>query len=53
MADIYISYDINDYSVVKKIATYLTNQGLTVWWDVKLKPNSHFDKKSEDRKSVV
>ena len=43
MADIFISYSNNDKSKVEAIATILTNNKWSVWWDKDIPPGKTFD----------
>ncbi len=48
MADIFISYSRHDFDFAKSLAEYLTNKGLTVWWDFQLYSGERFSTKIEE-----
>ncbi len=49
MGEIFISYARPDRDVARKLAAYLEDQGLSVWWDMSLKPGEVFREEIERR----
>jgi TIR domain len=43
MSDIFISYKREEQPIARKLADALENEGLSVWWDPKLRAGEHFD----------
>ena len=43
MSDIFISYKREDQATARKLADALEKEGLSVWWDPKLRVGEHFD----------
>jgi formylglycine-generating enzyme required for sulfatase activity len=43
MSDIFISYKREDQTTARKLADALEKEGLSVWWDPKLRVGEHFD----------
>ena len=43
MSDIFISYKREDQATARKLADALEREGLSVWWDPKLRVGEHFD----------
>ncbi|MEM9374645.1 MAG: SUMF1/EgtB/PvdO family nonheme iron enzyme [Pseudomonadota bacterium] len=44
MADVFLSYKREDEQKAHKILQALEGQGISVWWDQRLTPKSHWDK---------
>jgi formylglycine-generating enzyme required for sulfatase activity len=57
MSDIFISYKREDQATARKLADALEKEGLSVWWDPKLRAGEHFDdvieKALNDAKCVI
>jgi tetratricopeptide (TPR) repeat protein len=49
MADIFISYARADRDYARRLAAYLEDSGLSVWWDMSLKPGEVFRDEIERR----
>ena len=49
MADIFISYARADRDFARRLAAYIEDAGLTVWWDMSLKPGEVFRDEIERR----
>ncbi len=49
MADIFISYARPDRDYARRLASYLEDAGLSVWWDMSLKPGEVFREEIERR----
>ncbi len=49
MADIFISYARADRDFARRLAAYLEDEGLSVWWDMSLKPGEVFAEEIERR----
>jgi tetratricopeptide (TPR) repeat protein len=49
MAEIFISYARADRDAARRLATYLEEQGLSVWWDMNLEPGQVFRDEIERR----
>jgi TIR domain len=49
MSEIFISYARPDRDIARKLATYLVDHGLSVWWDMSLKPGEVFRDEIERR----
>ncbi len=49
MADIFISYARSDRDTARRLAAYLKDSGLSVWWDMSLKPGEVFREEIERR----
>ena len=43
MSDIFISYKREEQAAARKLADALEQEGLSVWWDPKLRVGEHFD----------
>ncbi len=49
MAEIFISYARSDRDYARRLASYLEDAGLSVWWDMSLKPGEVFREEIERR----